>query len=105
MRSLEQEGRSTSIKISVAALWALCSAQFHYYKVVLHPEPATPHYKQIYQTFPCYQGPIFGRARWDLWHKKMAQVCEDEKNIDDEARELGRKAADLMASLSRNVQF
>ncbi|KAL4802439.1 hypothetical protein BDV18DRAFT_146740 [Aspergillus unguis] len=106
MRRLECEAEHiTSTDVQVAAVWALCAGHIFFNQLVLYPPSETDHHKQIYRCETFYIGPIFGRERWDFWHRRMAELCGSEAEFDDETRALGRKAADLMAALSRSLEW
>lgn len=93
-----------SIGIISTSIWILKAGHCIFREVVLNPSPWDTDDQQAYARGPLYDGPIIGIERWRYWQEILAARV-GEIGISDEARELGKKAADLMAAMGRNVTF
>ncbi|KAL3455646.1 hypothetical protein BJX64DRAFT_294824 [Aspergillus heterothallicus] len=90
--------------VRVLAGLILCGGPRFFRRLVLWAPAETENNKRAYSCGPLYSGPLFGRQRWRFWHMALAAKAE-ENEVDEECRELGRKAADFMAALARDITF
>lgn len=95
------ERRSTWIKI--LSVWVLYGGYSFFIRMAIDPMPVNEDNQRRFETRGCYQGPIFGLQRWDFWQERLSELSGD-PTITEEARDLGLRAADLMAALARNIR-
>ncbi len=94
------ERRSTCMKI--LSVWILYGGHFFFTKMVIDPMPVNEDNQRRFKTRGRYQGPIFGLERWNFWQEQLLRSSQD-PSVTAEARDLGLRAADLMAALARNI--
>ncbi|KAL3478858.1 hypothetical protein BJX99DRAFT_256065 [Aspergillus californicus] len=93
-----------SIGVLSTSIWILKAGHCIFGHLVLKPGPFSTDDQRCYAQGPLYNGPIKGIERWRYWQETLAARAGG-VGISDEARELGKKAADLMAAMARDVTF
>lgn len=92
-----------SIFVMLAAVWILHGGQLFFHHIVVYPPPTTEGNWRSYIPGDLYNGSIFGLERWAFWQARLAELS-DNSDISEEARDLGSRAAYLMAGLARTVE-
>lgn len=92
-----------STVIKVVSVWVIYAGCFFFNKMVIDPMPVNEENQRMFKAVRLYQGPIFGLERWNFWQEQLLRFSQD-PSVTAEARDMGLRAADLMAALSRNIR-
>ncbi|KAL4918437.1 hypothetical protein BDW62DRAFT_200817 [Aspergillus aurantiobrunneus] len=90
--------------VQVSAVWMLTVGYFLFDQVVLNPWPLTTRAEDFYQPGELYRGGRLGLDRWDFWHKRMTEMFKVSA-LSEESRQLVRKAAFVMGSIARDIEW
>ncbi|KAL4874395.1 hypothetical protein BJY04DRAFT_225063 [Aspergillus karnatakaensis] len=123
MRQALENPRLNDVEIRRAAIWILIDGKSIYEEMVLYPEiPASGWDAHLFHPGRLYTGPRFGLERWEFWQKRFYEMADQQIKKESvwenrsgeqrapfepslESREMARRAADLMAALTRLVKW
>lgn len=103
MMGLEWDSPPKSTLLKIVSVWVIYGGYFLFNKIVVDPMPVDEDNQRMFPAVRLYQGPIFGLERWNFWQKQLLHFSQD-SSVTAEARDLGLRAADLMAALARNIR-
>ncbi|OJJ08198.1 hypothetical protein ASPVEDRAFT_155904 [Aspergillus versicolor CBS 583.65] len=104
MMGLEWDSSThTSTFIQTVSAWVIYGGYFFFHNMVIDPMSVNEDNQRMFKAVRLYRGPIFGLERWNFWQEQLLRSSQD-PSVTAEARDLGLRAADLMAALARNIR-